>query len=105
MLKDIKINLCKKPMFKFLTENPFTVKAYFEDNNLIMKTIQQKSFQYQNGKITLLEPMQFGHPEDTPNYVIVEETDIQHNVLLRFYDISKISFENGFQVLYITPDE
>lgn len=105
MLKNIKIKLCKKPMFKFLTEEPLHVKAYFEENNLIMKTIQEKSFQYQNGKITLLEPIQFGHPEDTPNYIIVEETDIQNNNLLRFYDISKISFENGFQVLYITPDE
>lgn len=105
MLKNIKIKLCKKPMFKILTSEPFALQAYFENNNLIMKTIQQKSFQYQNGKITLLEPIQFGHPEDTPNYIIVEETDINNNELLRFYDISKVSFENGFQVLYITPDE
>ena len=105
MLKNIKIKLCKKPMFKILTSDPFGLQAYFENKNLIMKTIQQKSFQYQNGKITLLEPIQFGHPEDTPNYIIVEETDIQNNDFLRFYDISKISFENGFQVLYIIPDE
>lgn len=105
MLKNIKIKLCKKPMFKILTDNPSMIEAYFENNNLIMKTIQEKSFQYQNGKITLLEPIQFGHPEDTPNYVIVEETDINNNELLRFYDISKVSFENGFQVLYIIPDE
>ena len=105
MLKDIKIKLCKKPMYKILAREPESLDAYFENKNLIMKTIQQKSFSYQNGKITLLEPIQFGHPEDTPNYVIVEETDINNNELLRFYDISKISFENGFQVLYIIPDE
>lgn len=107
MLKDIKIKLCKKPMFKFLTLYPSLVERYFEENNLIMKTIQQKSFQYQNGKITLLEPIQFGEEGDTPNYVIVEETSTSTNNynLSRFYDISKISFENGFQVLYIIPDE
>lgn len=107
MLKDIKIKLCKKPMYKILAREPESLDAYFENKNLIMKTIHQKSFQYQNGKITLLEPIRFGNPEDTPNYVIVEETGFQkdNSGLLRFYDISKISFENGFQVLYIIPDE
>ena len=107
MLKDIKIKLCKKPMYKILAREPESLEAYFELKNLIMKTIQQKSFSYQNGKITLLEPIRFGHPEDTPNYVIVKETGFQNDNsgLVRFYDISKISFENGFQVLYITPDE
>lgn len=107
MLKDIKIKLCKKPMYKMITLEPSSLEGHFEANNLIMKTIEQKSFIYQNGKITLLEPIQFGHEEDTPNYVIIEETDTNnHNEgLLRFYDVSKISFENGFQVLYITPDE
>ena len=107
MLKDIKIKLCKKPMYKILAREPESLEAYFENKNLIMKTIQQKSFSYQNGKITLLEPIRFGNPEDTPNYVIVKETGFQNDNsgLLRFYDISKISFENGFQVLYITPDE
>ena len=107
MLKNIKIKLCKKPMFKIITLDPTLFEGYFENNNLIMKTIEQKSFIYQNGKITLLEPIQFGFEEDTPNYVIIEETDIQNHSYgySRFYDISKISFENGFQVLYIIPDE